>query len=199
MAHGSLSERIGEVRWRMGRNHVNAVKRMPRERTRRLTDGEVTSPSVRLYKLERGFTLIELLVVVGIFGVLMGIALPRLPQRSYALWIAQQQLLADLRATRADALTKGDHFRFDVSGSGAYAEYRMTLVGNNWVASATPTRSRVLPSGVTFASGVGSSFEFNTRGLMLNPGAAATLALSDALTAHTRAVTVWPSGQVAPQ
>ena len=187
------------MRWRMRLKHVNGVKRMRRERSWRLADDDVTSPPVRLHKAERGFTLIELLVVVGILGVLMGIAVPRLPQGSYALWTAQQQLLADLRATRSDALTKGDHFRFDVTAAGAYAEYRMTLVGNNWVASATPTRSRVLPSGVTFASGVGSSFEFNTRGLMLNPGAAATLSLSDARTSHTRAVTVWPSGQVAPQ
>ena len=47
-------------------------------------------------------------------------------------------------------------------------------------------------------AGAGSTFEFNTRGMLILPGAATTLVLSDASTGHTRNVTVWPSGQVAP-
>jgi len=159
----------------------------------------MTVGSLRCYKSVRAFTVIELLVTLSILAIAMGIAIPLLPNRPYALWAAQQQLLADLRLTRSDALTKGDHFRVRVTSTTEYAEYRMSLVGANWVENATPVRSRTLPSGVTLATGVvGNVFEFDTRGLMLNPGAATTLTLTDAHSGYAKGVTVWPSGQVVP-
>ncbi len=153
----------------------------------------------RPHVFERGLTVIELLVAVGVFGLLAAIAIPHVQPARYALWTAQEQLMADLRTTRMDALTKGDHFRFDVTGANTYAEYRMSLVGAAWVAAATPVRSRKLPSGVTFSGSPSNQFEFNTRGLMLNPGAAATLTMTDSHTGHSKGVTVWPSGQVIAQ
>jgi prepilin-type N-terminal cleavage/methylation domain-containing protein len=166
----------------------------PRRRRQRSAVAELTIGAHPAHHLVRGFTLIELLVTVGIMGLLMAIAMPRMQRNSYALWTAQQQLLADLRASRMDALTKGDHFRFDVTGTNTYVEYRMNLVGANWVVGTT-VRSRQLPAGITFG-GSGNSFEFNTRGLMLNPGAAATLTMTDSSTGHSKGITVWPSGQV---
>ena len=47
-------------------------------------------------------------------------------------------------------------------------------------------------------TGVGGQFEYTTRGLMLAPGAATTITIEDDESAHQRAVTVWPSGQMAP-
>jgi prepilin-type N-terminal cleavage/methylation domain-containing protein len=165
----------------------------------RVGDADVTLAPVLRYKDVRGFSVIELMVTVGIFAVALGVAIPLLPNRPYALWAAQQQLLADLRVARSDALTKGDHFRVRITSTSQYAEYRMTLVGANWVENATPLRSRTLPAGVTLGTAaVGNVFEFSTRGLMLNPGAATTLALTDAHTGYLRNVTVWPSGQVVP-
>jgi len=143
-------------------------------------------------------TLAELLVTMSLLAIVLGIALPQFPRRPYALWTAHEQLLADLRLARADALTRGDHFRFDIYGATTYREYRMRLVAGVWVINGPPLRDRTLPAGVSFTSGVGSQFEFNTRGLMLNPGAATQITLSEAATGHTRVVTVWPSGQVMP-
>jgi prepilin-type N-terminal cleavage/methylation domain-containing protein len=179
----------------MKRRQIVPFLQTPRRRRQRPADAELTVAVVPAHELVRGFTLIELLVTVGIMGVLMAIAMPIMPRSNYALWTAQEQLLADLRTTRMDALTKGDHFRFDITSTNTYAEYRMSLVGNNWVAAGTPVRSRKLPNGVTFG-GSGNSFEFNTRGLMLNPGAAATLTMTESYTGHARAITIWPSGQV---
>jgi len=147
----------------------------------------------------RGFTLLELLVTVALFSVVLGVAGPRFRKGSYALWTGQQQVLGDLRLTRSDSLTKGDHFRFDITAAGTYIESRMRLVGATWTVIVPPLRNRTLPSGVTFANNVGSRFEFDTRGLMLNPGSATTITLSDANTGKTKGIVVWPSGQVTPQ
>ena len=147
---------------------------------------------------ERGFSLIELLVTMGLIAVMLGIASPGMPRGAFALWDANQQLIADLRRTRTDALTKGDHFRLAVTSDTTYEETRLRLVGTVWTSDAIPERSRTLPAGVTFSAGVGTSFEFNTRGLLVTPEAAASLQLLDAHSYSTRQITVWPSGQVAP-
>ncbi len=140
--------------------------------------------------------MIELLVAVAIFATVTAIALPRFRAEGFDLREAQVQLLADMRFTRESSLTRGDHFRLDVTGARTYAVTRMILDGDEWVPGST-VFTRTLPSNVTFEEdAVGRSFEFNTRGLMLNPGAATTLVLSS--DGHTRRVTVWPSGQVAP-
>jgi prepilin-type N-terminal cleavage/methylation domain-containing protein len=145
-----------------------------------------------------GFSVIELLVTVGLVAIMLGIASPTMPRGAFALWGANQQLIADLRRTRTDALTKGDHFRLQVTSATEYVQHRLRLVGAVWVPDVAPVRSRRLPAGVTFAAGVGTSFEFNTRGLLVIPEAAASLQLRDAHSSATRQITVWPSGQVAP-
>jgi hypothetical protein len=151
------------------------------------------------HRSARGSSMMELLMAASLFAVIVAIALPQFPRSPYVLWTAQQQLLADLRAVRMDALTKGDHFRMLITSGGRYDEYRLSLVGVTWVQGAQPVKTRTLPTNVAFTSGVGSFFDFNTRGLMLNPGAATTLTLSDSYTGKTRGATVWPSGQVVPQ
>jgi prepilin-type N-terminal cleavage/methylation domain-containing protein len=161
-------------------------------------DDTSTLASRKRHRGDRGFTLVELLVTMSLVAIVMGIALPQFQANRYALWTAQEQLLADLRSTRADALTKGVHFRFDITGASTYLEYRMQFVGGAWVLNGPPIKNRALPAGVQFTSAIGSHFEFNTRGLMLNPGAATQITLTETATTHTRYVTVWPSGQVMP-
>ena len=178
-------------------NH-EAVSGVLERAVRRVRDEAASLGGRKRHGNDRGFTLIELLVTVGLMAIVMGIALPQFQRNKYALWTAQQQLLSDLRSTRADALTKGDHFRFDITGATTYVEYRMRLVGGIWVINPPAIKTRTLPTGVQFSTGVGSHFEFNTRGLMLNPGAATQIVLTETATAHQQYVTVWPSGQVMP-
>jgi len=176
------------------------MQRKPRtgtQPTRRVGDAEASLRPFRTHKNERGLTLMELIASMAIFAVVLGIAIPQMPPSAFALWGAQTQVLADLRRTRADALTKGDHFRLQVDDATHYSEVRMTFAAGVWTPNAAPEVSRALPSGVSFTAGVGANFEFNTRGLMVNPSAAQTLNLADTH-GHYHDITVWPSGQVAP-
>jgi prepilin-type N-terminal cleavage/methylation domain-containing protein len=178
-------------------NH-KAVSSLLGRAVERVRDDPSSLASRKRHRSDRGFTLVELLVTMSLVAIVMGIALPQFQANRYGLWTAQQQLLADLRSTRADALTKGVHFRFDITGPGTYLEYRMQQIGGIWVINGPPVKSRALPGTIHFTTAVGSHFEFNTRGLMLNPGAATQIILTETTTSHTRPVTVWPSGQVMP-
>lgn len=151
----------------------------------------------------RGMSLIEMLVAMAVFLVALGIAVPRAQNGAFALWNAEQQVLGDLRYTRAEALTKGDHFLFRVNDDHTYAIHRMKRnAAGVWVQQDPPIKTRLLPTGTIFtagfAAGVGANFEFNTRGLLVLPGAAQSLRIYDNHTLLTRQITVWPSGQVAP-
>jgi len=147
---------------------------------------------------QRGFTVIELLVVVAMLAIMAGTAYSRLPLNPYTVWITQNQVLSDIRHARDDALTKGDHFRVDITDSTHYVTYRLQLVGAVWVPNGPAIRSATLQNGIVFTTGIGRQLEFTTRGLMLVPDAATTLTLYHSASSTTRTITIWPSGQVAP-
>lgn len=143
-------------------------------------------------------SVIELLVTLSLVAIIVGIAAPRASSNGFEMWQAQAQLIADLRQTRADALSAGDHFILEVVDATTYREYRMSWNGTAWVKNVVAKRERTLPDGVVFSAGVGASFEFNTRGLLVLPDAAQSLRIHNAETGNERQITVWPSGQVAP-
>lgn len=164
----------------------------------RVGDAATSLRHGRAHRRQGGLSLIEMLVTLALVSVSLGIAIPRAPRGAFAMWRAHAQLIADLRHTRADSLTRGDHFLFEVTGANTYSEHRMTWNGVAWVKDVEPTRSRTLPDGVTFSAGSGATFEFNTRGLLVLPDAAESLRLYQADSGIERQITVWPSGQVAP-
>jgi prepilin-type N-terminal cleavage/methylation domain-containing protein len=177
------------------------IKRMFGLRERlpwRMGDAASSSGTRTRRRRTRGFTLMEILVTTAIVGTMLAIGANKMRQRPFALQQANQLLMQDLRATRSDALTKGDHFRLDVLTSTTYREYRLKLNAGIWSPSGSPVRQRTLPPGITFTLGVGKSFEFNTRGLLILPGQAASIEVREQYTGKTKRVTVWPSGQVAP-
>ena len=137
-------------------------------------------------------------MTLSLVGIIVGIASPRASSNGFDMWQAQAQLIGDLRQTRADALSGGDHFVLEVVNATSYREHRMSWNGTSWVKNVIAKRQRTLPDGVVFSAGVGASFEFNTRGLLVLPDAAQSLRVRDSDTGHERQITVWPSGQVAP-
>lgn len=151
------------------------------------------------YNGERGLTVIEIVTTIALMGVVLGVAMPSMTKQPYTLWSSQTTLIGDIRQARAESITRGDHFRVDITGAGTYTVSRMQLnADGTWTPRVPAWRSRTLPSGIQFVTGQGLGFEFNTRGLMVNPSWAATLVLYDYGKSLTRWVTIWPSGQVAP-
>jgi prepilin-type N-terminal cleavage/methylation domain-containing protein len=149
---------------------------------------------------EHGFTLIELVVAVATLAIAAAVAIPHMPDRDYGLWNSHSQLIADLRKARADALVKGDHYLVTLTGTNTYEIVRLKDDDwdGNWTPDGSTLRTRELADHVTFISSTDSEFEFNTRGLMVIPEAAAPITIKDDRTGKERSVTVWPSGQVAP-
>jgi prepilin-type N-terminal cleavage/methylation domain-containing protein len=70
--------------------------------------GGAMSPKCRNRQKEPGFSLIELLVVVGIISVLLLTATPMIASyiRNYRVRAGAQQVLSELQAARAKAITK---------------------------------------------------------------------------------------------
>jgi Tfp pilus assembly protein FimT len=149
---------------------------------------------------QAGFSTLEMLAAIAVLGVAIRFGVPKLAGGSdLALYQAHEQLVADLRNTRADALIAGDHFQLEITANNKWNEYRMALQNDGkWKASNNATRSRKLPTGLAFTAGIGSQFEFNTRGLLVGANQTATLTLKDSRTNLTQSVSVWPSGQVQP-
>lgn len=165
----------------------------------RVGDAAVSPRQSPSYKRARGFTLIELVTAVGLIGIMLGMAMPYIPHGTYDLWGTQVQFLADMRAARTLALTKGDHYRLVVTSATHYEVRRMQLQGANWVDRVQPPIvSRTFGSTISIAEGATNIYEFNTRGLLVNPGTVQSILLTDSRSGHYRGVTVWPSGQVAP-
>ncbi len=57
----------------------------------------------------KGFTFLELVIVLALFGVILAIALPRLPSLSRRqLETAARKMAGDLRLTRSEAISSGE-------------------------------------------------------------------------------------------
>jgi hypothetical protein len=108
--------------------------------------------------------------------------------------------VADLRQARASAITSGVHFRLEVLNETSYQVLRMREDGaGGWEQDGPPRVSRTFEGGIAFGADVeAQGFEFNTRGLLLEPADTVTLLLHDDHTGHDDTVDIWPSGQVAP-
>jgi len=182
---------------RLGTEKGSAARTPQRSRDRNTT---AVHGSVDRTRARHGLALIELLGAFALLAVITAVAIPQFRSNTHDLWQTHTLLLADLRQARAYALTRGDHFRVTITSPTEYELRRLRDPDNDgvWTPDPEPLRARTSPDGVTIASDGGATFEFNTRGLMINPNAAAQLELLDSHTGYDRQITVWPSGQVAP-
>ena len=151
---------------------------------------------------QRGISLIEVLVTIGLFAIIGGIAIPNLNSSSLNLTVALEQILGDVRMARADAITRGAHYRVTLS-SESYSVERLQDDDGDGIWEPVGTAKTVdLPTGIAIVIENGDGvIEFNTRGLVTalpdgTPAEIEELVLSDTARGKNRDVEIWPSGQI---
>lgn len=148
-----------------------------------------------------GFSLIELLVILGVVGILVAIAIPATNRSTLNLTSSVGEFEANVRMARGNATGRGAHYRITLH-SDSYDIDRLLLSGGAWVHDpAFFVQTIELPPNIKITNGVGQSFEFNSRGLLQppavgTPAAQVDVVLHDSQTGQTKAVGIWPSGQI---
>lgn len=146
----------------------------------------------------QGTTLFELMTVVTIVGLSTGVAVSRINAGTRSIDSTSQELVANLRVCRMQAIASGYHCRVNIDSTGTYEVERMlppATPGGSWTADPSQTRAITLPSAVRF--GASGTYEFDTRGAVVGRSSVATISLTDGGQGRTASVAVWPSGQIA--
>lgn len=148
----------------------------------------------------RGFTMIELVVALSISAILVGVAIPRMRPRTVNVLATQRLLIATLRLARTNAISKSLHYKvsFPSITQLQVARLQETAAGSGvWQADAAfPAQTiTLLPSTSLKATLVGTSVEFNSRGIALALNGAWQVDVVDTF-GVTKSLQVWPSGQV---
>jgi len=143
-----------------------------------------------------GYTLIEVIVALGILAVVTAIAMPHFDSRRLQITSAQRQVMAQLRWARSAAMTRGMHYAVEFPTATQIRVERMQLVGGVWQVDPAATQTVPLPPVTQIApTSIGTTVEFNTRGMAVNLTQPQQITLSDTF-GNSRAVQAWPSGQV---
>ncbi|MGE0823617.1 MAG: Tfp pilus assembly protein FimT/FimU [Candidatus Binatia bacterium] len=146
-----------------------------------------------------GFTVVELLVTIGIIGIVGMLAIPAINSGTISLSSASEELQANLRLARGNAVGRGVHFRVTLDMD-SYTVERLHDPDEDGVWSTDtsfPPQTTRLPSSVHVSEGVGTVVEFDTRGLLYPlPEEPLSITLDNAKTNQTKHLKVWASGQV---
>lgn len=148
----------------------------------------------------RGFTLIELAVAMSLSAILVAIAIPRMRSRTVNILATQRLVIATLRLARTNAISKSVHYKVSIPSITQLqvARLKETAPGSGvWTADgAYPAQTITLrPSTSLKATLVGTSVEFNSRGIALALAGAWQVDALDTF-GVTKSLQVWPSGQV---
>jgi len=139
------------------------------------------------------------MATVAIVAILAAMGLTSFDRTRGDINTSLRQVSADVRWARARAIVSGDHMRFRVTGDSSYAIDRLTEVDGTWETRAT-VREIELPSHVTLNTGEQDLIDIDSRGTVVfdDPTKTGpfTWTLSDSKFATTRALTVYPSGQI---
>jgi len=155
----------------------------------------------------RGYSLVEVVVAIAVFGIVARTAIPHFDARRMRVIAAQQLVAANLRLARARAITKSVHYRVDFTTASQMAMTPMVqnALDGTWAPDTSNSQAVALPGNTQFAAGsqciapctpvIGTSIEFNSRGVAVNLAAKAQITLLDDF-GKSKALEAWPSGQI---
>jgi prepilin-type N-terminal cleavage/methylation domain-containing protein len=145
-----------------------------------------------------GYSLIELMTAIGICGVLVASAIPHVDTGRTDLDSTMAQLIGDFRWAQTRSITSGVHHRIQWTGTQTYQVQRMKQnADGSW--SVDQVLRRVTLPGQIAATPAVTSYEFNTRGMLVSIAAQSLITLNDPrFGSAARRVAAWPSGQVQP-
>jgi type II secretory pathway pseudopilin PulG len=152
---------------------------------------------------DTGLSVIELLVAIALIGVMGALAIPRLNQSVLNLSSTTQNLVGNIRMARANAVSRGAHYRITLSAN-SYSIERLSLdADGNWVPDpGYSSEDWDLPSGISLNVTSGDGIiEFDTRGLIVPPpdeeaSEIEQVTIHDSLDGDNKYLEIWPSGQV---
>ena len=146
-----------------------------------------------------GYTLIEVMSTAMIAGLMLASAMPHFDSRRLGILNAQRILIANLRTARSNAISKSMHYQvtFSTQSQLQVAAMDETPAGSGvWQADTTKAQSIKLPTGTSVDSSlVGTSVEFNSRGIAVNVAATLQVNAHDTY-GQMKSLQVWPSGQI---
>ena len=148
-------------------------------------------------RLDRG-ALWEVAMMAAVLVVATGVAVWRLKASPRHIDSAHRELVANLRLCRTQAVADGYHCEVAVTSPTSYRVERMLppeTPTNRWTADTSSSRHILLPVGVTLSQAAGT-FEFDSRGSLVNMEARTPLTLTDSGYNGQKRVVLWPSGQV---
>jgi type II secretory pathway pseudopilin PulG len=139
-------------------------------------------------------TLLETIVMLAVVGIVLAAVFPAFTVTPFNLGADLQDFAANLQVAREYAISRGEHYRIRVLNSTAPYQYVLEgFAGGTWSTERTIT----LRQNVQFTSAtLGSTAEFDTRGLLVSTAPPATFVLQDAVRGWTKQVTVDAVGMV---
>jgi hypothetical protein len=147
---------------------------------------------------DRTVPLWEIAVMSAVLIAATGVAVWRLKATPRHIDSAHRELVANLRLCRTQAVTDGYHCEVAFTSPTSYRVERMLppeAPALRWTADASSSRAIVLPVGVTLSQAAGT-FEFDSRGSLVNMSGRTPLTLTDSHYNRQKSVVLWPSGQV---